>query len=243
VTRNRKALATLALAFLAASGAAAMDAPVAIRPTWGVLVENVFDTATPAFAPSINFNLGTGFILPFSADSSFSFVPSADIYYYYAALNTSSRAVPTEYSQRGSAFVLGLLLDAPVVYNLPLGPKFSLGGGLGLCLDARVAFATANDAMSAVDTPSINRYLWDKARFLMPSTVLRGEYTLTDNVAFGFKGRMLWPIANLWANEGFGFFDHSIYLIDVALTVRLGQRNPSPSEPASSDATPAPEVP
>lgn len=232
MTTIRNAVAALALALLSLPGAGALEAPVAVRPTWGVLVENVLDSASPAFNPSITFNLGAGFIMPFSADSSFSFVPSADFYYYSAALNARGRAVPAEYSQ-SSAFVLGLLLDAPVVFSFPLGDKFSAGAGLGLCLDIRAAFTT--DPLKADDTPAINEYLWGSGRFILPSTILRAEYQLTDRVSFGFKGRMLWPISNLWANEGYGFLDHSIYLIDLAILYRFG----ASTKAAPADPTPA----
>ncbi len=224
----KRNIIALALA-LAAIGAAALEAPVAVRPTWGVLIETVSDSASPAFDPSINFNFGAGVIMPFAPDSSFSFVPSGDLYYYNAALNPRGRAVPAEESQ-SSAFVLGLLLDAPVVYSFPLGAKFSAGVGLGLCLDLRVAFTT--DQTKASDTAAINRYLWGGGRFILPATTLRAEYQLTDRVGFGLKGRVLWPISNLWANEGYGALDHAIYLIDLAVLYKLG--GPSPAAQAAA---------
>lgn len=236
--KNRlRAIAAIACAFVSLWGAAALEAPVAVRPTWGVLIESVADTSAPAFSPGLYFNLGAGVIMPFAPDSVFSFVPSADLYYYTAALNASGRAVPVDNSQGGSGFVLGLLLDAPVVYNLSLG-KFALGLGLGLCLDLRVAFG--ND-INTQYIPAMNAYFWDKARFLMPSITLRGEYQLTERVSFGIKSRMLVPVYNLWAGEGTGFLDHAKYLVDLAILYKLG--GGPPAAPAPADSARQPEAP
>jgi len=220
------ALPALALCLLggALSPCAALEAPTAIRPTWGVVIESLLDPSlsTPGSAirvatPSINFNLGAGVVMPLSAGSRLAFEPSADIYYFNAEYSTNGQALPTD-NTYASAFVLGLLLDAPLVYSLPLGDTITIGGGIGLCLDIRAAITT--DSARSENTPFINRYFWDKARFLTPSMLIRGEYRLTDRVGFGFSGRMLWPTYNLWSGEGFGFFDQAMYLVD--LTIRYG---------------------
>jgi hypothetical protein len=221
VTRPAASIAAIALALFAAR-AMAIEAPTAIRPTWGVLMENILDPTAGVATPSLVFNFGAGVVMPFKPDSPFTLVPSADFYYYYAELH-NGRAVPTDESFSDN-FVLGLILDAPVVYNIPLGQKFSVGAGAGPCLDFRVAFSTDR---SLVDTPEINLYFWDKARFLTLSTVIRAEYKLTDLVDFGVKGRAIWPIYNLWAYEGHGFFDHTMYLIDVAVTFKIGSKAPA----------------
>ncbi|GEM_PF-1648197 len=237
------ALAALALAVLPVEGAAALEAPAAIRPTWGVLAESLLDPANSSAvpSPSINFNFGCGVVMPFEPGSRFSFEPSADIYYYNAEW-LNGQALPTDESF-SSAFVLGLLLDAPVVYSLSVGEKLTFGFGAGLCLDVRLAFTT--DPANAGNTPLMNGYFWNQARFISPSTLIRGEYALTDRVGFGFTGRVLWPIYNLWTGEGFGFFDQGMYLIDLTIRYRLGGGRgastavPPPAEPAPLEAPPA----
>lgn len=240
--------AAIVLATLPLAGAAALEAPVAIRTSWGVLIESLLNpsNASEIASPSLNFNLGAGVIMPFSPGSRFSFEPSADIYYYYAEW-IHEQALPS-FEEYRDTFVLGLLLDTPVSYTLPLGPKFTLGAGAGLCLDIRVGFPVAG----STNAPAINAYLWDKARFLMPSTRIRGEYALTDSVSFGFTGRVLWPIFNLWSGEGYGFFDQSQYLVDVTIRIKLGTRLkatlpaiPDKVPPVISPPTqaPAPAVP
>jgi hypothetical protein len=227
------------LAVLPAKGAAALEAPVAVRPTWGVLVESLLNPANASAipSPSLNFNFGCGVIMPFEPGSRFSFEPSADIYYYNAEWR-NGQALPTDESF-SSAFVLGLLLDAPVVYSLPAGQKFTLGFGAGLCLDLRLAFTT--DPANAGNTPLMNGYFWDQARFITPSTLVRGEYALTDRIGFGFTARVLWPIYNLWTGEGFGFFDQGMYLIDLTIRYRLGGgKGASTAVPADEPVAPSP---
>ena len=236
------ALTAIALSILTLASAAALEAPVAIRPTWGVVIESLLDPSlsTPGATvrvptPSINFNLGCGVIMPFNPDSHFSFEPSADFYYYNAEYTTSGQVVPTA-EEQSSAFVLGLLLDSPVSFSLPVGRNFTFGVGIGLCLDLRVAFTT--DPTKAGNTPLMNRFLWDKARFLMPSTRIRGEYALTERVKFGFTGRVLWPVFNLWAGEGFGFFDQGEYLVDLTIRYKLGKIAATQPEEAAAPSPP-----
>ena len=220
VKRQHITFVALIMVLLPVVGTAALEAPVAIRPTLGVAVESLLDPglASNVASPSINFNFGSGVIFPWAPGSRFSFEPSADIYYYNAEYTAKGQAVSTDVSF-SSAFVLGLLLDAPVVYSLPAGPNFTFGFGAGLCLDVRVAFTT--DPLNAEKTPLMNGYFWDKARFILPSTLIRGEYKLTDRVDFGFTGRVFWPIYNLWSGDGFGFLDHGMYLVDLSVLYRL----------------------
>lgn len=213
------ALAASCLAFIGLVPAFALEPPVAIRPSWGVLIESLLDSSAYSAipSPSLSFNFGSGVVMPLSPDSRLSFEPSADIYYFNAEYY-NKRAVPTG-STFGSAFVLCLLLDAPIVYSIPVGQKITLAAGAGLSLDLRVAFN--DDPEKTRDTPLINGYLWDKGRFITPSALLRGEYALTDRVGFGFTGRILLPVYNLWAGEGYGFFDHGIYLVDLTILYKL----------------------
>lgn len=200
--------------------AAALEAPQSIRPTWGVVVESLLDPSVSpqkVASPSLNFSLGAGVVMPFSPGSRFSLEPSGDLYLAnYEYLN--GRAVPTD-NTFATAFGLGLLLDLPIVYTFPFRGGFSLGMGMGLCFDLRYAFTV--DAPRAAETPLINGYFWDQGRFMTPSTVLRGEYQLTERVGFGFSGRVLWPLYNLWANEGYGFFDRAKYLIGLTIAYKL----------------------
>jgi hypothetical protein len=225
VKHLQSALAAAVLLLLPLASAVALEAPQAVRPTWGVVVESLLDPSLEGSVsnPSINFNLGAGLVMPLVPGSRFSFEPSGDFYFaYYEYFN--GRPVPTA-QEDGSAFGLGLLLDAPLVYTLPLGGGFSLGLGLGLCFDLRVAL-TLDPNYKAGDTALMNGYFWGQGRFVTPSTILRGEYKLTERVGFGFSGRALWPVYNLWSGEGYGFFDRGMYLIDLTIVYKLGPAAP-----------------
>jgi hypothetical protein len=221
VTPFRTAFTAIAVALIPLSGVAALEPPVAIRPSWGVVTENLQDPsiAHGVASPSINFNFGSGVVMPLFPESRITFEPSADFYFYNTEY-ANGQAVPTS-QEFSSDFTLGLLLDAPVVYSLPAGNTLTFGVGAGLCLDLRVAFSV--DPARTSGTPAMNSYYWDKARFIMPSLLVRGEYRLTDRVGFGFTGRMLWPIHNLWTTPSYGFFDRAKYLVDLTIRYRLSE--------------------
>ncbi|MGA2545656.1 MAG: hypothetical protein ABSF43_03865 [Rectinemataceae bacterium] len=223
MTRLHVVFAAIALALLPLATSAALEAPTAIRPSVGLVMESLLDPNLAGHAipsPSLNVSFGCGVVMPLTAGSRFSFEPSADIYSYNAEYTTDGQALPTDESF-SSAFVIGLLLDAPVVYSFPAGQNLTFGVGAGLCLDIRVAFLAAGAV--DVDTPRINGYFWDKGRFITPSTLVRGEYKLTDRVVVGLTGRVLWPIYNLWTGEGYGFFDQGMYLLQITMNYKLGK--------------------
>jgi hypothetical protein len=221
-------LAALSLALIPL-GAAALEAPDTLRANWGVLVESLLNPALGGnvSSPSVNFNLGAGVDLAFSPGSRFSFEPSADIYFYNSEVY-GGQPVPTD-ETFSSTFTIGALLNAPVMYSVPINSKVVFSAGAGLCLDLRFALPSGGLAPDAASQS--NTYYWGEGRFLTPSTTLRVEYALTDRLGCGISGRVLWPIYNLWTGEGYGFFDQGKYLLDVVLRYRL---KPAPA------ASPAP---
>jgi hypothetical protein len=250
------AVLALVLAFVPLE-ATALESPDLLRATMGVLIESqlnpAFDSNVPA--PSINFNLGAGLNFPFSPESRFSFAPTGDLYFYYGEFNSGQ---PVSADQAfSSTYILGALLNAPVMYTFPLGSgKFTLYAGLGLCLDLRFAFKSgdipadsARNTDSADDAASdTNKYFWGKGRFLMPSTTVNIEYALNDRMGVGLSTRVLWPFYNIWTKEGYGFLDQTKYLINVAIRYKLKKKGdsqaaePSAESAAKAGANPA-EVP
>jgi hypothetical protein len=220
IMRARTGMLVLALSLLTAVGlgaASPFEAPSSIRPTWGVLMEPLLDEAASSEvpSPSLNFALGAGVALPLASSPKWAFEPSAELYWYYAEY-VNGRAVPGE-ETLSDAFTLGLLVDAPLVYSFPIAGKLSASVGGGLCLDLRFA----------IDTPpygnlgKIYAYLWDKARFILPSALARAEYDLTERVGFGLELRALLPVFNLWTPDSPGFFDQAIFIANLALEYRL----------------------
>ncbi len=218
--RARRGMLVTALLLGAAAGlgaASPFEAPESVRPTWGVLMEPLLDEAASSEVanPSINFNLGAGVVLPLASNPRWALEPSATLYWYNCQY-VNGRAVPGEVTL-SDAFTIGLLVDAPFIYSFPIGRLFSAGIGGGLCLDLRFA----------IDTPpygnlgAIYGYLWDKARFIMPSTLARAEYRLSERVEFGLELRALLPVSNLWTPDSPGLFDQAILIADLALRYRL----------------------
>jgi hypothetical protein len=245
------AAAVLALALaIVPLEATALESPDSVRPTMGVLIESQLnpDLDSKVSTPSINFNLGAGLNFPFAPESRFSFAPSGNFYFYYGEFNHGQ---PVSADQGfSSTYIVGLLVDAPVMYTLPLGSSdFTLRTGLGLCLDLRFALksgdipASDTEVSESADVAAAdsNKYFWGKGRFITPSTTVNVEYTLNDRMGVGLSTRVLWPVYNLWTNEGYGFFDQTKYLIDIVIRYKLkpkGEPSSAPADSAPADAAP-----
>lgn len=212
------AFATLVMAgALAAPAHAALPKPESIRPDLGVVIILNLDGRNNL--PSLITNvLGAGLVYPLGPGTRWSFEPSVDFCWSYYELS-NGRAVPSGITQR-QASVFTLLVEAPMVYSLPLGGKWAVGAGGGLALNIRIGFQAADD-VSQADVAAINAYLWSMGRFLMPSTLARVEYRLNDRVEFGFTARALWPIFNVWAGEGLSLFDQGIFGAQLGVRYRF----------------------
>jgi hypothetical protein len=208
-TIRRIALST-GISIILASSAWAFPQPESIRPSLGVIFIANLDPDSGLGTTNLITNvLGSGFVYPLAPGSRWSFEPSVDFYWAYYELSKTGRALPTGVENR-DAFVLGLLVEAPVVYSVRLSDKVVVGGGAGLAINLRAGFSAAAEVPQST-VKAINSYLWSKGRFAMPSSFLRIEYRLTDRVAFGFTARALWPLFNTWAGEGLPFLDQAIF--------------------------------
>ena len=247
--RIRTAIAALMLALLPLGTAFALEAPDSIRVNWGVLVITQLNPAysdptlySSVSTPSINFNFGAGVNMPLSLGSRWSFGPSADLYWYNGEFNSGQ---PVAADQAfSSTFVFGALLNAPIAYSFPVNSAITLSASVGLCIDLRFAFASGDyvDPATGMDPSAAakasNSYFWGNGRFITPSTTLRFDYALTENVGFGFSGRVLWSIYNLWTGEGYGFFDQTKYLIDLVIRFKLKKAGAGASAPAAAATSP-----
>jgi hypothetical protein len=202
-------LALVLALLLPLAGIAAMERPESLRPSLGVIYVANLDASAQTAALITNV-LGSGVVFPFSPSSRWAFEPSADFYWGYYETTAAGRAVPTGVEYR-TAFLIGFLVDAPIVFSLRFGEKWSMGMGAGLGFNVRLGINAAPGEVTAAQVGAINRYFWEKGRFFMPSTLLRGEYRLTERVEFGFSARAFWPIFNLWAGENFPFLDQGIF--------------------------------
>jgi hypothetical protein len=242
-----RAVSAFALAFaLAATGAAALEPADFLRANFGVLVESHLnpDFKSNVASPSVNFNFGAGLNFPFSAESPFSFAPSALFYSYYGEFIEGQ---PVSADQAfSSTYIVGIMLNSAIMYTTPIGSsKFTFSGGVGLCIDARFAIKSgdipedpARKTASADDAAAYsNKYFWGKGRFIDPSTTINIDYALTDRIGVGVTGRVLWPFYNLWTKEGYGFLDQTKYIIN--LTLRYNLRSKGSEEAAADSETPS----
>lgn len=136
-------------------------------------------------------------------------------WYYWTAAN---KAVPVSLEDR-QAWVLGILLDFPIAFTLPLGKAMDFTASGGLCLNLRLgikADATVSD--SAVS--SINAYLWSAARFILPTTAAGLSLRINDNLKGRLGLKAYWPISNLWSGEGLGFLDQTMVALNLSLAWR-----------------------
>jgi hypothetical protein len=67
----------------------------------------------------------------------------------------------------------------------------------------------------------INDWLWAKGRWFLPSTHLEYEYQAQGKIRMGAGLLAWWPIFNLWAGEGLGFFDQMMAGFTINLSFAL----------------------
>jgi hypothetical protein len=210
-----------------------LASPSALRPGLGLLYVVNNDPGTDTTNLITN-SLVFGLEYPLTEGSPFTFEPKAATYGNYYTWTAANKAAPCGAEYR-DVYALGLLLDLPVVFNLDLGKGFwfGAGGGLTLHLRAGIKVASAADA----DVLAINKYFWAMGRFLLPSTMVRFEYAASDRLRLGVEAKAFWPLFNLFAGEGYGFFDQAI--LSFALSVRYRLAAPA-AAPAAEPAAPAP---
>ncbi|MBN1520055.1 MAG: hypothetical protein JW923_08195 [Spirochaetales bacterium] len=216
-----KYLVVVFLVLASALPAAAMDLD-AITGRFGVAIIN--NTAPTAPNPVIN-TLGASFNLPFSEDSLFSFDPALDIlwtnYEWY-----DGRAAPTE-SETGegnNVFVLGFLLDLPVVVNVrfsdKLGGAFSLGPAFLLRVSFKGDTTEGLEATMDENLRLVSAYFWQSGRWLYPSTAFRFDVFLQEGITFSIGARGFLPLFNAW-DPGIAFWDHAMIHVTLGMRIRL----------------------
>ena len=121
------------------------------------------------------------------------------------------------------AWVLGLLLDFPIAFSLPLGRILDFTASAGLCLNLRVGIK-ADPSVVDSNVKSINGYLWASARFVMPTTAAGFRLKINDSLVGNLVVKAWWPVSNLWSGEGLGFLDQTM----VALNLSIGWKPKPP---------------
>jgi hypothetical protein len=218
----------LALACLCAVTAGALDFD-AVTGKFGVAVINIErfdDTAPSAPTPVVN-TLGASFNLSLSPDSAWAFAPALDLLWTnYEWSAVENRALPTESEQSGlnNVFMLGLMLDAPIVWSFRFSERLGGAAQAGLAFLARLSFpGDAQNADSAElqdNLSKVSSYFWGKARWLYPSFGLRMDVFLQEGFAFALGFRYFLPLFNAWTGDA-PFFDHGTLHITLGMRISV----------------------
>ncbi len=123
---------------------------------------------------------------------------------------SGGRAIPAEPEQR-EYLLLALLGDLRLGPEWRLNERFSIGGagGLAALLRLPVPAAGSTTPAEADFSPTVG-YLYGRARFLLPETVLFTRWKASERVELRTSLRICYPLFHLWDGEGLPFTDQMI---------------------------------
>ncbi|MBU0936753.1 MAG: hypothetical protein KKI09_01520 [Spirochaetes bacterium] len=219
---------------------AALDLDSAVG-RFGVAILN---NTVPDSAPSPVLNtLGGSIAISFSEGFWLQLEPGLDLLWTNYG-NYDGRAVPVEYEagDGNNVFVLGFLLDLPLVAAFRFGPvlvpelekRFLLSFSLGPAFLLRAGFKGDTTAEVAdkmlVNQAAVNRYFWEQGRWFYPAAALRFETLLQDQFTFVLGVRALVAAANWWTGV-VPWTDHLTTHVMLGMRVQLGARSGVPAMP------------
>lgn len=186
-----------------------------LNPRIGViLINNVVTGAVGAPNALVN-TLGASVSFLFPRNPRFSFDPGLDIYWTRYEWGADLRAHPTELETADAAFVLGAILDAPVLWRLKISDRFDLlmGGGGSLVLRAAVG--------SSEDVRSVGAWFYQGLRWFYPDAQLRLSYRLQERFTFEFIIRGFLPLFNAWDPDAPSFLDQALLSAAMGMRIKL----------------------
>jgi hypothetical protein len=181
------------------------------------------DVSPPPTPVSVS-TLGGSLMVSFADGYFLGMEPALDLLWTNYQWFDDRRAVPTEgeNDSMNNAFVLGFLIDLPVVASFRINNNFGGSFGLGPAFLLRAAFA--GDA-NAKDDPelrdnisSILSYFWSQGRWFYPSATLRMNVFLQEGFTFGLGVRGSMPVFNAWTGDT-GIWDHGILHITLGMLI------------------------
>lgn len=170
-------------------------------------------------APSPVLNVW-GVSLPLSISSSFVLVPEIDFFGTQYQLY-GSRAIPTEIEYRSSVWLLDVLVDPAVRYQIRLSK--SLTWGLELSPAFIFHIPTVSWDLSSQQIGQITGYFYSRGRFFYPEVGTSLLYQLLPNIGLEFRVRSFFPIFHLWDGEGLPFFDQLMIDGSIGLRFKIGK--------------------
>ena len=181
------------------------------------------DVSPPPTPVSVS-TLGGSLVVSFADGYFISMEPALDLLWTNYQWYDDRRAVPTEYENDSinNAFVLGFLIDLPVVASFRINDSFGGSFGLGPSFLLRAAFAgdpNAKDDPELRDNiSSILSYFWSEGRWFYPSASLRMNVFLQEGFTFGLGVRGSMPVFNAWTDD-VGFWDHGMLHITLGMII------------------------
>ncbi|NLJ46138.1 MAG: hypothetical protein GX430_06220 [Treponema sp.] len=186
-----------------------------LNPRIGViLINNVITGGVGAPNALVN-TLGASFSFQFRRNPRFSFDPGLDFYFTRYEWGADLRAHPTELETADAAFVLGAILDAPVLWRVNLSDRFDLLVGGGGALVLRAAFGSSGDV------PSIGTWFYRGLRWFYPDAQVRLAYRLQEKFTFEFIVRGFLPLFNALDPDAPSFFDHAMLNAGMGMRIKL----------------------
>lgn len=217
-----KRLVTLALALIASSSAWAMDLSVATGRFGVMIIRNVEDTAPN---PVLN-TLGGSVELTLGNLSFMTLEPGLDVMWSNYEWFEDRRAAPTpaETGEGNNVFVLGMLLDVPLVFSARFSERLGGAASIGTSLLFRASFAgdttVGTEAAMAYNLSRVSAYFWQAGRWLYPSAALRFDVYVQDGYTFAVGLRGFLPLFNAWTGD-VSFWDAAMLHVTLGMRVTL----------------------
>jgi len=222
------ALVVAVLIVLPVLPAQALDL-AAFSGRFGVVIINIAYTddeqvQVPPPSPVSVSTLGGSLTVTFADGFFLGLEPALDLLWTNYQWFDGRRAVPTEYeeSSDNNAFILGFLIDLPLVASFRINERFGGSFGLGPAFLLRAAFAgdpNAKDDPELRDNiSSILSYFWSEGRWFYPSATLRMNVFLQEGFTFGLGVRGSMPVFNAWTKD-VGFWDHGMVHISLGMII------------------------
>jgi hypothetical protein len=168
--------------------------------------------------------LGGSLVVSFAENFFLGVEPALDLLWTNYQWFDGRRAVPTEYeeSSTNNAFVLGVLIDLPLVASFRINERIGGSFGLGPAFLLRAAFAgdpnAKDDPALKENISSILSYFWSEGRWFYPSATLRMNVFLQEGFTFGLGLRGSMPVFNAWIKD-VDFWDHGMLHISMGMII------------------------
>jgi hypothetical protein len=216
----------LVIAALTILPARAMDL-VAFSGRFGVgIIHIAYEDAeqTPPPSPVSVSTLGGSLVISFADGYFLGLEPSLDLLWTNYQWFEDRRAVPTESetTSTNNAFILGFLIDLPVVASFRINDRFGGSFAVGPAFLLRAAFAgdpnARDDPELRNNISSMLSYFWSGGRWFYPSATLRMNVFLQEGFTFALGVRGSMPVFNAWTRDT-GFWDHGMLHITLGMVI------------------------